>query len=33
VVFKAGLVRWIGLFVCVILVVSWYSIRNEFAKR
>ena len=33
VVFKDGLVRWLGLFVCVILVVSWYSIRNEFAKR
>jgi hypothetical protein len=33
VVFKDGLVRWIGLFVCVILVMSWYSIRNEFVKR
>ena len=33
VVFKDGLVRWIGLFICVIVVVSWYSIRNEFAKR
>ena len=33
VVFKDGWVRWVGLFVCVILVVSWYSIRNEFAKR
>ena len=33
VVFKDGLVRWIGLLLCVILVVSWYSIRNELAKR
>ena len=33
VVFKDGLVRWIGLFLCVLLVASWYSIRNEFAKR
>ena len=33
VVFKDGLVRWIGLLLCVILGVSWYSIRNEFAKR
>ena len=33
VVFKDGWVRWIGLFICVILVLSWYSIRNEFAKR
>jgi hypothetical protein len=33
VVFKEGVVRWIGLLLCVILVVSWYSIRNEFAKR
>jgi hypothetical protein len=33
VVFKDGLVRWIGLFICVVLVLSWYSIRNEFAKR
>ena len=33
VVFKHGLVRWIGLFTCVILCVSWVSIRNEFVKR
>ncbi len=33
VVFKDGPIRWIGLFVCVSLVVSWYSIRNEFTKR
>lgn len=33
VVFKHGPVRWIGLFVCVILCVSWFSIRNEFVKR
>ena len=33
VVFKDGLIRWIGLFVCVVLCVSWVSIRNEFVKR
>lgn len=33
VVFKDGLIRWTGLFVCVILCVSWVSIRNEFNKR
>ena len=33
VVFKDGLVRWVGLFISVVLFVSWYSIRNEFAKR
>lgn len=33
VVFKDGLVRWLGLGVCVILCVSWVSIRNEFSKR
>ncbi|HEX6283574.1 MAG TPA: hypothetical protein VFZ71_01815 [Pyrinomonadaceae bacterium] len=33
VVFKDGLIRWIGLFICVVLCVSWVSIRNEFNKR
>lgn len=33
VVFKVGWVRWVGLFICVILIVSWYSIRNDFTKR
>lgn len=33
VVFKDGLVRWLGLFICAILCVSWVSIRNEFNKR
>jgi hypothetical protein len=33
VVFKDGLTRWIGLLVCVSLVLSWVLIRNEFSKR
>lgn len=33
VVFKEGWTRWLGLIVCLALVVSWISIRNEFAKR
>ena len=33
VVFKDGLTRWIGLLVCLSLVLSWVSIRNEFVKR
>ncbi|HEY0728833.1 MAG TPA: hypothetical protein VGD38_12230 [Pyrinomonadaceae bacterium] len=33
VVFKDGLTRWVGLLVCVSLVLSWVLIRNEFSKR
>lgn len=33
VVFKDGLTRWVGLLVCVSLVLSWILIRNEFSKR
>lgn len=33
VVFKEGLTRWVGLLVCVSLVLSWVLIRNEFSKR
>jgi len=33
VVFKDGLTRWVGLLVCLSLVLSWVSIRNEFSKR
>ncbi|HKV33247.1 MAG TPA: hypothetical protein VJP89_02970 [Pyrinomonadaceae bacterium] len=33
VVFKDGLTRWVGVFVCLSLILSWVSIRNEFVKR
>jgi hypothetical protein len=33
VVFKAGLTRWVGLLVCLVLFLSWVSIRNEFRRR
>ena len=33
VVFKDGLTRWVGLLVCLSLLLSWVSIRNEFSKR
>lgn len=33
VVFKDGLVRWIGLGVCLSLCLSWVSIRDEFSQR
>lgn len=33
VVFKDGPTRWVGLLVCLSLVLSWVSIRNEFSKR
>ena len=33
VVFKEGMTRWVGLLVCVSLVLSWVLIRNEFSKR
>ena len=33
VVFKDGPTRWVGLLVCLSLVWSWLSIRNEFSKR
>src|SRR5262249_42580582 len=33
VVFKDGLTRWVGLVVCLSLLLSWVSLRNEFSKR
>ena len=33
VVFKDGLTRWVGVLVCLSLLLSWVSIRNEFVKR
>lgn len=33
VVFKDGLTRWTGLLICLILLLSWISTRNELGRR
>ena len=33
VVFKDGLTRWIGLLICLSLIVSWISIRRQLVER